>query len=135
MGNSKASPVTPLPAVENQGSVDLSPDPAAGQPTGQPTEQPRDFHFAVTWVTLFAHLDPIEAAGPQPRFENPSPSLALIPVVAAPLVEQPRPLRDPHAGLGHAAWEMVVPKMIRTGARTFLPADSAGRSSKKPELL
>jgi hypothetical protein len=83
------------------------------------TELPRDFHFAVTWVTLFAHLDPIEAAGPwrpavvQSR-ENPSTALALVPVVAPP----------PQQEVFHAAWEMVVPKMVRTGAGDFAPANS-----------
>jgi hypothetical protein len=79
-------------------------------------EQARDFHFAVTWVTLFAHLDPVQSTGPRPRVENPSPTQALVPVVvSAPLMEQ-RTDRD-----SSAAWEMVVPKMIRTGARTFIP--------------
>lgn len=104
MGNSRASSVAPLPAVENPGLVDPG------------NEQARDFHFAVTWVTLFAHLDPIKATGPRPRPEIPSPSRALVPVVApAPLMEQ-RAAWD-----SSAAWEMVVPKMIRTGARTFIP--------------
>jgi hypothetical protein len=105
MGNSKAKSVAQLPAVEIAGAVESGPEPA------------RDFHFAVTWVTLFAHLDPIESAGPRPRVEIPSPALALVPVVASPpaRVEQ-LPESD-----SSAAWEMVVPKMVRTGARTFVP--------------
>jgi hypothetical protein len=118
MGNSKASSVAPRTAVESPASVEFGP------------EQPRDFHFAVTWFTLFAHLDPIEATGPRPRVENPAPTLALVPVPAfAPLVEQ----RTDHES--SAAWEMVVPKMIRTGQRTFLPAETVESSPKKPELL
>jgi hypothetical protein len=83
------------------------------------TELPRDFHFAVTWVTLFAQLDLIEAVGPwrptvvQSR-ELPSTALALVPVVA-PLQRQE---------VSSAAWEMVVPKMIRSGSGDFAPAES-----------
>jgi hypothetical protein len=121
MGNSMASSVAPLTAVEPPGAVDLGPE---------PSEQARSFHFAVTWVTLFAHLDPIEASGPHTRVEHPAPSLALVPVVvSAPLMEQRTTEQFT------ASWEMVVPKMIRTGARTFLPAESPERNSKKRELL
>jgi hypothetical protein len=110
MGNSKASSIAQLPGAEIPGSIESG------------HEQARDFHFAVTWVTLFAHLDPIEATGPRTRPEVPAPTLALVPVVApAPSVEQ-RAAED-----SHAAWEMVVPKMIRTSARTFIP--------ETPELL
>jgi hypothetical protein len=122
MGNSMASSVAPLTAVETPGAVDLGPE--------QPSQQVRSFHFAVTWVTLFAHLDPIEASGPRTRVEHPAPSLALVPVVAsAPLMEQRTTEQF------SASWEMVVPKMTRTSARTFLPAESSERKSKKPELV
>lgn len=93
-------------------------------------EQPRDFHFAVTWVTLFAHLDLIESSGPRARSQpaplQPTPILDLVPVVAAPLVEAGH--RTPGRDAGRdpsAAWEMVVPKMIRTGPGQFTPVDSA----------
>jgi hypothetical protein len=128
MGNSKASSVAPLPALESPGPVRRGPE--------QAHEQARDFHFAVTWVTLFAHLDPIEASGPttvaapRPQLESPAPTLALVPVVASLPVMDRRPDRD-----SNAAWEMVVPKMIRTGPRTFIPVEGAERSPKKPELL
>jgi len=106
MGNSKASLVAPLPVAEGLVAAEFGP------------EQARDFHFAVTWVGLFAHLDPIEATGPRHRAETPSPSLALVPIVVpAPLMEQP-----PHQN-SNAAWEMVVPKMIRTGRGNFTPAE------------
>ena len=122
MGNSMASSVAPLTAVETPGTVDLGPE--------QPSQQVRSFHFAVTWVTLFAHLDPIEASGPHTRVEHPAPSLALVPVVA------PSPLMEQRATEQFSAsWEMVVPKMIRTNARTFLPAESSERKSKTPELV
>jgi hypothetical protein len=113
MGNPMASSIAPLSAIESPGSIEFAPDRAA--------EQARDFHFAVTWVTLFAHLDPIEASGPRPRVENPSSTLALVPVVAAPLMDQ-RMTQDPNA-----AWEMVVPKMIRTGGGSFAPAEPGER--------
>jgi hypothetical protein len=105
MGNSKAKSVAPLPAVEIAEEVDSGLDRA------------RAFHFAVTWVTLFKHLNPIESAGPRPRVEIPSPGMALVPVVASP----PARVEQPPDSESSAAWEMVVPKMIRTEARTFVP--------------
>jgi hypothetical protein len=98
MGNTKASSVAPLPAEKPSGLAKPVP------------EQARDFHFAVTWVTLFLHLDPVLSTGPRPRIETSSSTRALVPVVA------PAPFQD-----SNAAWEMVVPKMIRTSARTFIP--------------
>jgi len=68
----------------------------------------RNFHFAVTWATLFNHLDPIQHTGPRPS------RLALVPAAPAPIA----------ARRAREAWEMVVPKMIRTGAGTFEPAES-----------
>jgi hypothetical protein len=106
MGNTKASSIVPL------GSIEESRAPEA-------FEQPRDFHFAVTWVTLFAHLDPVQAHGPWQRPEISSPTLALVPVAAAPLTIEPPARRD-----STAAWEMVVPKMIRTGSGDFAPVQS-----------
>jgi hypothetical protein len=50
MGNPKASSIALAP-VKNPGSGEPGPERAV--------EQPRDFHFAVTWFTLFSHLDPI----------------------------------------------------------------------------
>jgi hypothetical protein len=106
MGNSKASSVAQPPAVVIPGVIE----------SGQ--EQARDFHFAVTWVTLFAHLDLIESTGPRTRVENQSPTLALVPVVVSPPLAEQRTSQD-----SNTAWEMVVPKMIRTGQRTFIPAE------------
>jgi hypothetical protein len=101
-------------------------------------EYPRDFHFAVTWVTLFAHLDPIEAKGPwrpatvQPR-EIPSTALALVPVVIpTPPMLLPEVMSLPQAAGddSNAAWEMVVPKMVRMDGGNFAPAESG-----EPKLL
>src|ERR1700733_14149007 len=99
------------PLITRGDSVGAGPYPAV--------EQARDFHFAVTWVTLFAHLDPIEAAGPRRKVEIPAPTLALVPVVTAPLTEQ----------RSHAAGEMVAPKMIRSDDENFTPAE------REPKLL
>lgn len=115
MGNPKASSVAPLTPVESVGLTEPS--------IAQTTEQPRDFHFAVTWVTLFAHLDLVPANGPWRRSEAPSPTLALVPVVASPLIIDPPAHHDSNASLGAAAWEMVVPKMIRSGTGDFTPAE------------
>lgn len=106
MGNSQASPVATTPELATLGSSELE------------AEQTRDFHFAVTWVTLFAHLDLIESTGPRRSVPNPSVPLALVPMGAAPLMEQGCPLVE-----SSAAWEMVVPRMIRTDARMFIPLE------------
>jgi hypothetical protein len=129
MGNLKASSVAPITQVASPTSNELGVE--------QPLEQPRDFHFAVTWVTLFAHLDPIEAAGPWRPVQNPSPTLALVPVAAAPLLEQESKAgcenagwenagRE-NAGRENAAWEMVVPKMVRSDSGDFFPAEREKR--------
>ena len=86
-------------------------------------EQHRDFRFAVTWVTLFAHLDLMESSGPRQR-PQPAPVLDLVPVAPAPLVEPG--YRDAGRDAG-AGWEMVVPKMIRTGPGQFTRVDDAKR--------
>jgi hypothetical protein len=54
--------------------------------------------------------------------------MALVPVVAsAPLMEQ----RTTHDS--NSAWEMVVPKMIRTGPRSFVPVEGLESNDKKRE--
>lgn len=106
MGSRNATSVAPLIPNESAGDTELA------------CEQPRDFHFAVTWVSLFAHLDLIETTGPRPRLEPRPATLSLVPVVASPQLV-------PADHDASAAWEMVVPKMIRTGPRTFVPAEAA----------
>jgi len=108
MGISKASSVAPLAAVEGAAAVESSGE--------QSFDRPRHFHFAVTWVTLFAHLDLVHSTGPRPKIEV-APTLALVPSVVVPAV-----IAQPAAALGGEAWEMVVPKMIRTGSGDFTPA-------------
>ena len=121
MGNPQANLVAALESPEA---------PVAPKTEVSDVEQPRDFHFAVTWVTLFAHLDLMESSGPclaplEPRPQA-TPILDLVPVLAAPLVESGH--RDFGRDFGRdpgAAWEMVVPKMIRTGPGQFTPVDAA----------
>jgi hypothetical protein len=124
MGNLKASSVAPITQVASPVSNELGGE--------LPLEQPRDFHFAVTWVTLFTHLDPIEATGPWRRVQHPSPTRALVPVAAAPLAEQNSKAVRENAGWENAvrenaAWEMVVPKMVRSESGDFFPAEREKR--------
>jgi hypothetical protein len=127
MGSPKASSVAPLNPSMSHGSVEFEPE----QTPYHRVDRPRDFHFAVTWVTLFVHLDPIQANGPRPKHAKPSSTLALVPVVAAPLAEQnagqnSRPGWE-NAGQENAAWEMVVPKMVRSDSGDFSPAETGKR--------
>ena len=78
------------------------PRPRLLQPVGGNSEQPKDFRFAVTWEMLLA----------QPALALPQPAVvnsAATPTLALQVVEPPR--RLPHGD--EAAWEMVVPKMVR----------------------
>ena len=121
MVNYKASPVVPLPAG------------AAPDPLGVNTTLARDFHFAVTWITIFAHLDPIEATGPRPSavaVPREPVSLALVPVPAIiPFAPDQKASEDTSEDTSDG-WEMVVPKMVRTGPGNFTPAES-----REPERL
>jgi hypothetical protein len=81
------------------------PRPRLLNPAGVNSEQPKEFRFAVTWETLLVQ---------QPLAQQPLVVDLPQPVVTAParalqVVEPParRPLDD------EAAWEMVVPKMVR----------------------
>lgn len=121
------------PQANLAGAFDSPETPGARKAEAAEVEQPRDFHFAVTWVTLFAHLDLMESSGPfiappEPP-SQPNPILDLVPVAPAPLVEpEQRHWGDPGRNPG-AAWEMVVPKMIRTGPGQFTPADAPERDA------
>ena len=130
MGNSQPSLVAPRTAAENCAEEGARAAAADAGVQAQEIERPREFHFAVTWAGLFAplepaYLDPMEAAaGPRPRSEERAPMLALAPLVAAPPCAEVAARGDPDSG---AAWEMVVPKMVRTGPRTFVPAEDGER--------
>ena len=118
MGNTQVRPATTTPMRDASDAPDFIAD------------RVRDFHFAVTWAGLFEHLDPIEASSRRPRATPQPSSLALVPAVVPlaptrlPIVEHPYADHD-----STAAWEMVVPKMVRTSARTFIPAGETGGQS------
>ena len=115
MATSKANSVAPLDPLERPALTG----------SWEAAEQPRDFHFAVTWVTLFGHLNLIESTGPRPSVESPAATLALVPVVASPvLIQQPAARED-----ASTTWEMVVPKMIRTDSGSFAPVESSEKAS------
>jgi len=122
MANPKASSVAPLTPIASPGSIASNLE--------QTSEQTRDFHFAVTWVTLFAHLDLVEAGSPRPPATNPTPTLALVPFAAPPTLVDQRVDQGSKAGCENAGWEMVVPKMVRNESGNFSPAES-----RPPRLL
>jgi hypothetical protein len=81
------------------------PRPKLLTPVGGNAEQPKEFRFAVTWEALLAQplLAPPLLAEPLPQPVVVAPSRALQVVEPAP--------RRPQGE--EAAWEMVVPKMVR----------------------
>lgn len=106
----------------NLAAFDTSERPASPAPAAPEVEQPRDFHFAVTWVTLFAHLDLMLSNGPR-QLPQGSPVLDLVPV-PAPSIEPAAHGRARDAGrASRAGWEMVVPKMVRTAPGQFTAVD------------
>jgi hypothetical protein len=75
-------------------------NPAAGN-----AEQPRAFQFNVTWETLLSYAQPVEISDSVPTVV----AVVVVPSHALQVVEPPsRPRADEEA-----AWEMVVPKMVR----------------------
>ena len=90
-------------------------------PNARRAEQPRDFSFAVTWDSLTAQLQPREILS-QARAARSAPGAL---TVVAP-VELPLTATPPVASTGR--WEMVVPKMVRTGPRSFARADEPSAS-------
>ena len=84
---------------------------------GRPTEQPRCFHFTVTWSSLTAQLQLRKATGR--TYAKPSQSQALAPATRS----IPAVARIPEPELS-GRWEMVVPKMVRTGPKSFASASS-----------
>jgi len=84
-------------------------------------EQPKPFRFAATWATLLAFPQTVDIAETistavvvaQPVVAVASPVVVAPPVVVVPghalqVVEPP-----PRPPVDEAAWEMVVPKMVR----------------------
>jgi hypothetical protein len=84
---------------------------------GRPTEQPRCFHFTVIWSSLTAGLQPRETAGRS--YAKAPQSQALVPAARS----VPAAARTPQPE-SSGRWEMVVPKMVRTGPKSFGSANS-----------
>jgi hypothetical protein len=74
------------------------PRPKLLNPAGGNSEQPKEFLFSVTWETLLIQ-QPV--ALPQPMLAPPSRALQVVEPPARRLQTD------------EAAWEMVVPKMVR----------------------
>ncbi|MGA2214983.1 MAG: hypothetical protein ABSH31_17040 [Bryobacteraceae bacterium] len=78
------------------------PRPRLLQPVGGNSEQPKDFRFAVSWEMLLA----------QPVLALPQPAAVKSPAAPSHALQVVEPPRRPPQG-DEAAWEMVVPKMVR----------------------
>jgi hypothetical protein len=78
------------------------PRPKLLNPVGGNSEQPKEFRFSVTWETLLVQ-EPVllQVNLPQPVITTPSRALQVV---------EPPARRPPG---DEAAWEMVVPKMVR----------------------
>jgi hypothetical protein len=101
---------------------------------GRPTEQPRCFQFTITWSSLTAQLQLRETTG-RTYAQRPQ-SQALVPAARS----TPAAARTPQPE-SSGRWEMVVPKMVRTGTKSFASANSfnppeaaagTGSSSSQP---
>jgi hypothetical protein len=81
-------------------------------PRDSGTERARDFHFAVTWAALSAHLGPLHTADQiftrSAEIQKQTTKLDLLPHASLAAIEKPR-------------WEMVVPKMDRSEMRRLAP--------------
>ncbi len=67
-------------------------------------EQPRPFRFSVTWETLLAFPQPVDIT----ETVSAAVAVVVVPTHALQVVEPP-----PRPPIDEAAWEMVVPKMVR----------------------
>jgi hypothetical protein len=78
------------------------PRPKLLNPVGGNSEQPREFRFSVTWETLLVQQPLlVDLDLPQPVVTAPSRALQVVEPPARRLPDD------------EAAWEMVVPKMVR----------------------
>jgi hypothetical protein len=93
------------------------PRPKVTIPQAASAEQPKPFRFAVTWQTLLAFPQPMEITE---TVAEASPTAIV--VAAPPVVVMPREIPaqalqvvepPPLPAHDEAAWEMVVPKMVR----------------------
>jgi hypothetical protein len=78
------------------------------------TEQPKEFRFNVTWDTLLAFPQPVEITETTQTAVVVSPAVVIPPAVNAPPTYALQVVEPPRRSQGdEAAWEMVVPKMVR----------------------
>jgi hypothetical protein len=71
-------------------------------------EQPKPFRFPVTWGTLLAFPQPVDITETISTAVVVAAPVVVVPVHALQVVEPP-----PRPSMDEAAWEMVVPKMVR----------------------
>jgi hypothetical protein len=84
---------------------------------GRRTEQPRCFHFTITWSSLTAQLQLRETTRHDCAKPPQSQALALAARGIPAAAHKPEPEVS-------GRWEMVVPKMVRTGPKSFASASS-----------
>jgi hypothetical protein len=100
MANSKPGTVVALPRPKLLNA-------AAGN-----AEEAKPFRFAVTWETLFANLRAMEVADELPTAVVVAGPQEVV-VAPPPVVVMPASEPLPQTREDEAAWEMVVPKMVR----------------------
>jgi hypothetical protein len=72
------------------------------------TEHLRPFRFPVTWETLLTFPQPVDISETVPMAVVVAAPVVVVPTHALQVVEPP-----PQPPIDEAAWEMVVPKMVR----------------------
>jgi hypothetical protein len=95
-------------------------------------EPSKNFHFAVTWASVTAHLSLIESADLKTaaRVERKQASRAAAAAVAVgPQVQQPQAQSEVKA-----RWEMVVPKMDRVNRIPQAAANGANHDYPPPAI-
>ncbi len=92
------------------------------------TEEPKCFHFAITWSSLTSQLLLSEASNRNHSVNVRSSELAPAKQTVPLLAQTPEPESN-------ARWEMVVPKMVRTGRRTFASVNSPPNSEAAAKAI
>ena len=100
------------------GTVVALPRPKLLNPAAGNNEEAKPFRFAVTWETLRASLQPLEITDgvstvPVSTEIVPVAQAAVVVVAPTPVVVMPAAEPIPRPREDEAAWEMVVPKMVR----------------------
>jgi hypothetical protein len=101
------------------GTVITIPRPKGLKPAADSEERPKPFRFAVSWETLLAYPRPMEVV----ETVSTAVVVAAPPVIVMPMDSVPKEIvaralqvAEPprvEPGEDEAAWEMVVPKMVR----------------------